>query len=107
MKITANTVVTLDYKVTDPEHAIVDPGESPLVYLHGHDGIFPKLEGALEGKSVGDALEVHLEPPSAHSWKARASTAATSCWWRRSRTVKRCWTATTRSLAWRWTLPAP
>ena len=62
MKITANTVVTLDYKVTDPEHAIVDPGESPLVYLHGHDGIFPKLEAALEGKSVGDALEVHLEP---------------------------------------------
>ena len=62
MKISANTVVTLDYKVTDPEHAIVDPGEIPLVYLHGNGGVFPKLEAALEGKSVGDSLEVHLEP---------------------------------------------
>ncbi len=65
MKISADTVVTLDYKVTDPEHAIVDPGETPLVYLHGHDGIFPKLEAALTGKVVGDALDVKLEPADA------------------------------------------
>ena len=65
MKISANTVVTLDYEVKDPQHEMVDPGESPLVYLHGTGGIFPKLEAALDGKVVGDTLEVHLEPEEA------------------------------------------
>ena len=48
MKISANTVVTLDYEVKDPQHEMVDPGERPLVYLHGSSGIFPKLEAALD-----------------------------------------------------------
>lgn len=65
MKISARTVVTLDYQVTDPQHELVDPGERPLVYLHGSGGLFPKLEAALEGKSVGDLVEVRLEPDDA------------------------------------------
>ena len=65
MKISAHTVVTLDYEVKDPQHALVDPGERPLVYLHGTGGIFPKLEAALDGKAVGDAVQVHLEPEDA------------------------------------------
>ncbi len=65
MKISANTVVTLDYAVKDPQHEIVDPGERPLVYLHGTGGVFPKLEAALDGKTVGDTLVVHLEPDEA------------------------------------------
>jgi FKBP-type peptidyl-prolyl cis-trans isomerase SlyD len=65
MKISANTVVTLDYEVKDPQHEMVDPGERPLVYLHGTGGIFPKLEAALTGKAAGDTLEVHLEPEDA------------------------------------------
>jgi FKBP-type peptidyl-prolyl cis-trans isomerase SlyD len=65
MKISANTVVTLDYEVKDPQHEMVDPGERPLVYLHGSSGIFPKLEAALDGKTVGDAVQVQLEPEDA------------------------------------------
>jgi len=65
MKISARTVVTRDYEVKDPQSEIVDPGERPLVYLHGTGGIFPKLEAALTGKTVGDTLEVHLEPEDA------------------------------------------
>ena len=37
MHISTNTVVTLDYQVTDIDHEVVDPGEGPLVYLHGAD----------------------------------------------------------------------
>jgi FKBP-type peptidyl-prolyl cis-trans isomerase SlyD len=65
MHISPHSVVTLDYQVTDIDHEVVDPGESPLVYLHGADGIFPKLEAALTGKTVGDALKLELAPEDA------------------------------------------
>jgi FKBP-type peptidyl-prolyl cis-trans isomerase SlyD len=66
MQIAKNTVVTLNYKVTDSEGNLVDGGAQPLVYLHGgYDGVFPKLEEALHGKSQGDQLEVRLEPDDA------------------------------------------
>jgi len=64
--ITKNHVVTLAYNVTTPDGEMVDPGDDPLVYLHGgYDDLFPKLEEALEGKTVGDKLEVTLEADDA------------------------------------------
>ncbi|MBL8471097.1 MAG: peptidylprolyl isomerase [Rhodocyclaceae bacterium] len=66
MQIARNTVVTLDYKVWDPDGNLIDGGTNPLVYLHGgYDGIFPLLEEALQGKAVGDELEVKLQPEDA------------------------------------------
>lgn len=66
MQIAKNTVVTLNYSVTDAQGAMVDEGKEPLVYLHGgYDGIFPLLEENLQGKNVGDKLEVRLEPDDA------------------------------------------
>lgn len=66
MQIAKNTVVTLDYRVTDSDGALVDDGDRPLVYLHGgFDAIFPRLEEALQGCDVGDALEVKLQPDDA------------------------------------------
>jgi FKBP-type peptidyl-prolyl cis-trans isomerase SlyD len=66
MEIVKNTVVTLNYKVHDPDGNLVDDGANPLVYLHGgYDGIFPKLEEELHGKSVGDKLVVKLQPEDA------------------------------------------
>ena len=65
MHISPKTVVTLDYEVTDIDHEVVDPGENPLVYLHGADGIFPKLEAELAGKTVGDAVKLELAPEDA------------------------------------------
>lgn len=66
MQIAKNTVVTLDYNVTDPDGALVDGGQEPLVYLHGgYDDIFPKIEEALQGKDVGETLKVKLQPDDA------------------------------------------
>ncbi len=66
MQIEKNTVVTLSYRVTDSDDQVVDEGAQPLVYLHGgYDGIFPALEEALHGKSVGEALTLRLEPDDA------------------------------------------
>lgn len=66
MEIAKNCVVTLNYRVTDPDGELVDDGSQPIVYLHGgYDGIFPKIEEALHGKTVGDQLEVKLQPEDA------------------------------------------
>lgn len=64
--ISKDTVVTLDYKVTDSDGQMVDDGPEPLTYLHGgYDAIFPKLEAALDGKAVGFNVTVRLDPGEA------------------------------------------
>lgn len=66
MLIAKNTVVTLSYRVTDSDSNLVDEGSAPLVYLHGgYDGIFPRIEESLQGKAIGDKLDVRLQPGDA------------------------------------------
>ena len=66
MQVAKNTVVTLSYRVTDPDGNLIDDGHNPLVYLHGgYDGIFARIEEALQGRAVGDRLEVKLQPEEA------------------------------------------
>ena len=66
MIVAQDTAVTLKYQVTDADGAVVDDGASPLSYLHGgYDGIFPKLEEALNGKTAGESVVVRLEPEDA------------------------------------------
>lgn len=65
-EIVKNTVVTLNYTVKDPDGNVIDDGQDPLVYLHGgYDGIFPMLEEALQGKNLGENLQVKLQPDDA------------------------------------------
>ena len=64
MQITKNTVVAIDYKLTNDEGEVLDTseGHEPLAYLHGVGGIIPGLERELEGKQVGDQLQVSVKP---------------------------------------------
>ncbi len=65
-QIAKNSVVTLNYTVRDPDGAVIDDGQHPLVYLHGgYDGIFPVLEEALHGKTVGESFQLKLQPEDA------------------------------------------
>ncbi len=65
-QVAKNTVVTLDYNVTDPDGELVDAGKEPLVYLHGgYDDIFPKIEEAVQGKAIGESVKVKLLPDEA------------------------------------------
>ena len=65
-QVAKNTVVTLDYNVTDPDGELVDAGKEPLVYLHGgYDDIFPKIEEAVHGKAIGETVKVKLLPDEA------------------------------------------
>ena len=66
MQVAKDTVVTLDYNVTDPDGELVDAGKEPLVYLHGgYDDIFPMIEEALQGKKVGETVVVKMQPDDA------------------------------------------
>jgi FKBP-type peptidyl-prolyl cis-trans isomerase SlyD len=58
--------VTLSYRVSDPDGNPIDEGDEPLVYLHGgYDGIFERVEQALDGRAVGDKVDVKLQPEDA------------------------------------------
>ena len=63
MKIQSNSVVRFHYTLKDMEGNLVDTseGDEPLPYLHGAGNIVPGLEKELEGKSVGDKLEVKVD----------------------------------------------
>ncbi|NDV14129.1 FKBP-type peptidyl-prolyl cis-trans isomerase [Crenobacter caeni] len=59
MQIAKNSVVTLEYEMFDTDNNLLDKSEEAIAYLHGgYDGIFPLVEEALHGKSVGDTIDV-------------------------------------------------
>jgi len=64
MKISKDSVVSIDYRLHLGDGEVVDESEpgDPLVYLHGHGETVPGLEDALEGKAVGDSLKVKVSP---------------------------------------------
>ncbi|MFZ9036756.1 MAG: FKBP-type peptidyl-prolyl cis-trans isomerase [Gammaproteobacteria bacterium] len=69
MTIAQHKVVTIHYKVSDSESdEVIDSSENaePMTYLHGAQNIIPGLEQALEGKAVGDELEVVVEAADAY-----------------------------------------
>jgi FKBP-type peptidyl-prolyl cis-trans isomerase SlyD len=69
MTIAQHKVVTIHYKVMDVDSdEVIDSSENsdPMTYLHGARNIIPGLEQALEGKSVGDEVEVTVQPAEAY-----------------------------------------
>jgi FKBP-type peptidyl-prolyl cis-trans isomerase SlyD len=66
MQITMNSVVTMTYELRNSEGAVLESSAEPVSYLHGgYDNIFPRVEEELHGKSVGDTVEITLEPADA------------------------------------------
>lgn len=68
MQIGKDTVVSISYTLTTRQGEVLEEAsqDHPAAYLHGgYDGIFPKVEAALEGKEVGAEADVVLEPDDA------------------------------------------
>lgn len=68
MLIGKDTVVTLTYQLSTLAGELLEEStaEAPATYLQGgYDGIFPKVEAALEGQTVGAELDLVLEPDDA------------------------------------------
>ncbi|ADN74974.1 peptidylprolyl isomerase FKBP-type [Ferrimonas balearica DSM 9799] len=68
MKIDANTVVTLHYRLTDDQGQLVEEsfGAEPMQYLHGANNLIPGLERELDGKLAGDTLSATVAPADAY-----------------------------------------
>lgn len=68
MNITDNCVASFHYTLTDGSGKVLDSseGQEPLYYLHGAGNIIPGLEKALEGKTVGDKLNVSVKAAEAY-----------------------------------------
>ncbi len=68
MNIEKNKVVSIDYTLTDNDGVIIDSsqGREPLKYLHGTNALIPGLEKELEGKIVGDKLDVSIASEEAY-----------------------------------------
>ena len=68
MQIAPNTVVSIQYTLTNPTGEVLDKseGRGPLIYLHGVRQIIPGLEAALEGREVGEDLKVTIDPEKAY-----------------------------------------
>jgi len=68
LRIAKDTVVVISYRLSTLEGELLEeaPQDDPAAYLHGgYDGIFPKVEAMLDGKSVGEQVELVLEPEDA------------------------------------------
>ncbi|QIT54914.1 peptidylprolyl isomerase [Aquisalimonas sp. 2447] len=68
MKITTDTVATIDYALRNQAGELVDSSAAsgPMLYLHGYRHVLPALESAVEGRSAGEHLVVELEPEDAY-----------------------------------------
>jgi FKBP-type peptidyl-prolyl cis-trans isomerase SlyD len=66
MKIGKNTVVTVNYKLSDAQNNLLEDGREPIVYLHGgYENTLPAIENALEGQVVGYSTIIQVEPDDA------------------------------------------
>jgi FKBP-type peptidyl-prolyl cis-trans isomerase SlyD len=66
MKIAKNTVVTVNYKLSDAQNNLIEDGAQPMVYLHGgYENTLPKIEEELDGKDVGYSTTLQVEPDDA------------------------------------------
>jgi len=64
MTVAKDAVVTIAYTLKNADGEVIDTSEDhgDLSYLHGHQNIVPGLEKALDGKSVGDAVDTTVSP---------------------------------------------
>ncbi|MBP6368251.1 MAG: peptidylprolyl isomerase [Nitrosomonas sp.] len=63
MRIEKNTVVSLNYELSDSEGNVLEQTQTPISYLHGgYGGIFPLVEEALHEMEIGHSCSISMEP---------------------------------------------
>ncbi len=68
MTISKDSVVSIEYTLTDSENEVLDSSEGtgPLEYLHGHNNLIPGLEKELNGKKAGDTFKTSVAAVDAY-----------------------------------------
>ena len=60
---TRNTLVYITYSILDARGMVVEQHDIPVGYVQGaQSGILPAIEAAVEGRSIGDRVEIALSP---------------------------------------------
>ena len=63
MRIEKNTVVSLNYELSDSVGNVLEKTQTPISYLHGgYGGIFPLVEEALHEMEIGHSCSISMEP---------------------------------------------
>lgn len=72
MKVTINSVVSLDYTLKNNKGEVLDSsnGRSPLVYLHGVGALIPGLENEINGMEKGQSKLVTVQPEDAYGQRS-------------------------------------
>ncbi|WP_374590826.1 peptidylprolyl isomerase [Aquabacterium sp.] len=65
MLISKPCVVSLTWRLEDTQGQLIDELEAPVEFYFGGQDLFAKVEEALEGLTMGDDLQIHLEPEHA------------------------------------------
>lgn len=59
--VTRNKLVYITYSILDSRGMVVEQHDIPVGYVHGaNSGILPAIEAAVDGRTVGDRIEITL-----------------------------------------------
>ncbi len=61
--VTQNQLVYITYSILDARGMVVEQHDLPVGYVQGaNSGILPAIEAAVEGRKIGDRVEIELSP---------------------------------------------
>jgi FKBP-type peptidyl-prolyl cis-trans isomerase SlyD len=67
MQIVKDSVVEFHYHLSEGTTLLEESvGNDPMLYMHGHGGLFETMELAFVGKKAGDKFEVTLTPEQSY-----------------------------------------
>ena len=65
-QVQKNKLVSITYRILSDTGDVLEQSDLPVDYVQGVDGkLFPQVEAALEGKFVGDEVQIILSPNEA------------------------------------------
>ncbi len=63
VSVTRNKLVFITYSILDSRGMVVEQHDIPVGYVHGaNSGILPAIESAVDGRAIGDRVEITLSP---------------------------------------------
>lgn len=63
VSVTRNKLVYITYSILDARGMVVEQHDMPVGFVHGaNSGILPAIEAAVDGRQVGDRVEITLSP---------------------------------------------
>lgn len=67
--VSKHKVVAITYSIIDESGVILEQSDIPVYYVHGGpNDMFPDVEAALDGRALGDSVEVVLPPEKAFGY---------------------------------------